>query len=145
MKISERMDRLEEKVNLMDKKLLVVIVLLLIFLPLGVNTGALKGALVGFSTLEVTNTMVEPLLIFAVVAFGGSLFRGYLGYLKNKEKGATFDYQMLLISAVPTISAALGSAYFVNLEASLANFVLVFFGAAGLNSLQDKFGLQKKH
>ena len=144
MKISERVDRLEEKVNMIDKKLLVVIILILIFLPLGASTGALKGALTGFAALEVTHTM-EPILIFALIAFAGSLFRGYLGYLKNKENGATFDYQMLLISAVPTISAALGSAYFINLEASIANFVLVFFGAAGINSLQDKFGLQKKH
>ena len=135
--------KIELRISGIEKRLWVIIALLLISL-LFTKEGALTGILTGFTTLEVTRTM-EPILIFAIVAFLGTLFRGYLGYLKNKEKGATFDYQMLLISAVPTISAALGSAYFAGLEASLPNFVLVFFGAAGLNSLQDKFGLQKKH
>ncbi len=135
--------KIELRISGIERRLWVIIALLLISLLFS-KEGAFTGILTGFSTLEVTHTM-EPLLIFAIIAFAGSLFRGYLGYLKHKEDGASFDYQMLLISAVPTISAALGSAYYVGLEASLANFVLVFFGAAGLNSLQDKFGLQKKN
>ncbi len=136
--------KIELRISGIEKRLWVIIALLLISL-LFTKEGALTGILTGFTTLEVTRTM-EPILIFAIVAFLGTLFRGYLGYLKNRDKeGVSFDYQMLLISAVPTISAALGSAYFAGLEASIPNFVLVFFGAAGLNSLQDKFGLQKKH
>ena len=144
MNLTERVDAIEKKLNFIDKRLSIAIVAFILIIGFKLNLGAFSGVLTGLSTLEVTHTM-EPLLIFAVIAFAGSLFRGYLGYLKHKVDGASFDYQMLLISAVPTISAALGSAYFANLEASLANFVLVFFGAAGLNSLQDKFGLQKKN
>ena len=144
MNLNERIDRLEEKLNYLDKKVLVIIIVfVIVFLGLNSNSGALSGILVGFSTLEVTNTM-EPILIFALVAFLGTLFRGYLGYLKVKGE-VPFDFQMLLISAVPTISAALGSAAFLDIPVSAANLVLVFFGAAGINSLQDKFGLQKKH
>ncbi len=87
---------------------------------------------------------MEPILIFALIAGAGSAFRAYLGYLKNKEKGADWDWNMALISFIPAVMAGLGSAAFTNMEASVSNLALVFFGAAGINSLQDKFGLQKK-
>ena len=135
-------EKIELRMSIIEKRLWVIIALLLISL-LFAKQGAFTGILVGLSTLEVTNTM-EPILIFIVVAIAGSIFRGYLGYLKVKED-VDFDWQMLLISLGPAIVAAVGTVQFANLEASMVNFVLVFFGAAGINSLQDKFGLQKKH
>ena len=100
MKISERVDNIEEKLNYMDKKVLVIIIVLIIFiLPLMGSTGAISGLLVGFATLGVSDMQLDPIMIFAIVAGAGSFLRIYLGYLKAKDKhSATFDYQMPLIS-----------------------------------------------
>ncbi|KKM48771.1 hypothetical protein LCGC14_1557350 [marine sediment metagenome] len=135
-------EKIELRISGIERRLWVIIALLIISL-LFATKGALTGILMGFTTLEVTHTM-EPLLIFALVAGVGSLFRGYLGFLKAKEKGAIWDWQMALISVGPVLVAALGSAQFMALQPSVTNMILVFFGAAGMNSLQDKFGLQKR-
>ncbi len=144
MKISERLDTIDSKLQKLDRKVFVlgVFVVMLLFQRIG----TLEGILTGLVTLEVTKNMVwNPLLIFALVAGAGSLFRGYLGFLKVKDKGATWDWQMSLISVGPVIIAALGSAQLMDLLPSATNLILIFFSAAGMNSLQDKFGLQKKH
>ena len=143
MKISERLDKIDSKLQGLDKKVFVlgVMAVLLLYQKIGV----LEGILVGFVTLEVTHNMVlNPLLIFALVAGLGSLFRGYLGFLKVKADGAKWDWQMSLISVGPVVIAALGSAQLMDLQPSVTNMILIFFGAAGMNSLQDKFGLQKR-
>ena len=135
-------EKIELKISGIERRLWLIIALLIISLLIATK-GALTGILIGFTTLEVTHTM-EPLLIFALIAGAGSLFRGYLGFLKAKEKGATWDWGMALISVGPVLVAALGSAQFMELIPSVSNMILVFFGAAGMNSLQDKFGLQKR-
>ena len=135
--------KIELRISGIERRLWIIIALLVISL-LFAKEGALTGILVGFSTLEVTSHMIDPIILFAIVAGLASLFRAYLGFLKVKDQGAKWNWSMMLISVVPTVSAALGSAAFLGMEASLTNFVLVFFGAAGINSLQDKFGLQKK-
>ena len=136
-------EKLELKITGLEKKLWIIIILLILSL-LFTTKGALTGILVGFSTLEVTHNMaLDPLIIFSLVAGAGSIFRGYLGFLKVKDKGIKWDWQMALISVGPVIVAALGSAQIMGLQPSISNMILVFFGAAGMNSLQDKFGLQK--
>jgi len=134
--------KIELRISGIEKRLWVIIALLLISL-LFTKGGAFSGILTGFTTLEVTHTM-EPIILFAFVAGLGSILRSYLGYLKVKGE-VDFDWSMLFISFVPAVSAALGSTVLLNMTPSMANLVLIFFGSAGFNSLQDKFGLQKKH
>ena len=136
-----RIEKLELQVSVLEKRLWVLIIIFILSLLLA-RKGAFTGILTGFATLEV-NYLMEPIIIFALVAGLGSVFRAYLGYLKVKDS-VKFDWSMLLISFVPAVSAALGCTIFMDLIPSVANMVLVFFGAAGVNSLQDKFGLQKK-
>ncbi len=140
-----RIEKLELKMTGVERRLWVF--LLLIILSLLMSTkGALSGILVGYAALEVSYSMIDPIIIFAIVAGVGSFLRIYLGYLKAKEKyKASFDWQMALISVVPAVSAALGSTILMDVNLSASNVLLVFFGAMGVNSLQDKFGLQKKN
>ncbi|KKL62158.1 hypothetical protein LCGC14_2187980 [marine sediment metagenome] len=141
MRVSERLDMLESRQYGLVKRNWVIIVVLVIVL-LNQGNEALAGFLIGFSTMEV-NYVINPTLILALVAGAGSAFRGYLGYLKNKEAGDKFDISKILISIGPVVVAAFGSAALIGMQLNAESIVLVFFGAIGFNSLQDKFGLQK--
>ncbi len=137
-----RVEKLELQISELEKRVWIIIVLFIISILLA-KEGALKGILVGFSTLEVSNSM-DPIIWFALVAGIGSGFRAFLGFLKAKEKGAVFEPKMFFVSFVPALVAGLSSSAYLGLGLNATNVVLVFFGAAGFNSLQDKFGLQIK-
>ena len=141
--LSDRIDRLETQLQALEKKAWIMIVL---FLGLGLNEGkgAFTGILTGNASLEVSNGMAEATLLIGLAAAAGSAFRAYLGFVGKKKQGAIFDWTAFLISVLPAVAAGFGAGALLDIEASWTNMMLIFFGAAGLNSLQDKFGLQKK-
>lgn len=144
MKQEERIDRLERRLQSLDKKVWLIIV---IIVALGFNegNGALAGILTGAAVSEVEGTM-NPAIFFLLVAVLASLYRAYLGFRKAQEKNPAiqWDWEMVLISVVPSAVAGFATGAFSGMEFNMANAMMVFFAAAGLNSLQDKFGLQKK-
>lgn len=87
---------------------------------------------------------IDPIIWFALIAGLGSGFRAYLGFLKVKAAGVLWNWRMFLTSFIPAVLAGLSSSVFLGMQLNLTSIILVFFGAAGFNSLQDKFGLQVK-
>ena len=144
MKAEERIDRLEKRFYSLDKKVWILIVL---FVALGYNqgNGALTGILTGAAVSEVEGHM-DPAIWLGMIAIAGSGYRAWLGFKKAQEKNPLidWDWSMFLISVVPSMITAFSAAAGLDMELTAPNGVMVFLGAAGLNSLQDKFGLQKK-
>lgn len=148
MKPSERIDKLEEKLNSIDKRLTILIVVLFLILPIGASNGALiKGLVTGMAVTdikntEVGNTMVDTIIVFAIAAGLGSALRAYMGYVNKKQEGIAWNWKMFLASFLPAVGSALAGTAFLDLVPNASNFILVFIGAAGVNSIQDKLGLQ---
>ena len=143
MNTRERLDKTESDLRSIDKRVWFLTILVAIFM-LKDGNGALMSVITGTSVSEV-NAMIEPTIFIGIAAAAGSAFRAWLGYVdKYKKKGIDFDWSMFLISVIPTTIAGLAAGMGFDLELNFQNVILVFLGAAGVNSLQDKFGLQKQ-
>ena|SRR3990167_1277069 len=144
MRSNERLDALELQMKAIEKKVWLIIVLGAVIFIKG-SDGALLSVLTGASIAPEGDIKMEPAIFLALAAAAGSALRAYMGYVeKAKKKGLEFSWNMFLISVVPTIIAGFAAGIGFDLEPNLQNLLLVFLGAAGLNSLQDKLGLQKK-
>lgn len=143
MKPDARIDLIESRLNALDRKVWLILIIGAVLFIKG-SDGALMSVLTGASIASGVTTM-EPAILLGLAAAAGSAFRAWIGYVaKYKKKGIDFDWGMFLISVLPTAVAGLAAGMGFDLELNLQNIILVFLGAAGINSLQDKFGLQKK-
>ena len=139
----ERLDSLELQMKAIDKKVWLITIIGAVLFVKG-SDGALMSILTGAAIAPEVTTM-EPAILLGLAAAAGSAFRAWIGYVaKYKKRGIDFDWGMFLISVLPTAIAGLVAGMGFDLELNLQNIILVFLGAAGINSLQDKFGLQKK-
>lgn len=143
MKLEERVDKIDDRLRAIDRKVLLISVIGAIFILRG-NIGAMSGLLTGAVIApEVTTMEINPVVWMMLAAFAGSVFRCYIGYA-NKKHLAAWDWNKFLISVLPTAVGAAGAAVGFSMEVTAQTLVMMFFGAAGLNSLQDKMGLQKQ-
>ena len=143
MNFDERLDKLELDLKALDKKIWLLVVVVIVFFIKG-SEGALTGILTGAAIASGVSSTMDPTTILGIAAAAGSAFRAYLGFSGYKNSGAKWDWGKFIISVLPAVVGAFAVGITFEMDANLQNSILVFMGAAGLNSLQDKFGLQKK-